>query len=172
MASFFTDRDRRGFDIYIGTFAEQMGNEECFHDNRDPFGASGRACVGEPCDNDPLSPKLRKNKRHALYHEKRVDTLFFDLVFTSSEHVMHLDALFVTGHQAVGFVAEDKDKKNKVQDYFEKELKARHIDMVYFHADSEAALVSRMKKRGDGYNDAATAAAQQDLIAMIKTAIV
>ncbi len=117
----------------------------------------------------PIPEDLMKR----LYPYKREgDELFFDLVFTSSEHVMHLDALYVTEHQAIGFVREDKDKKGKVQAYFEKELKNRQINMVYYHADSEEKLAARMKKRPDQSGGPTNVQARKDLIDMIRTAIV
>ncbi len=89
------------------------------------------------------------------------DTLFVDVCFTSGSEFtpMHLDAIYVQNHQIIGFLKDDTKKKNdknktrsnadKVKDYFKRELEARQLNMVFFLAESEKSLKSRMSLKAE-----------------------
>lgn len=112
-----------------------------------------------------------KNVIEGLKREN--DELFYNLVFTSSEHVMHLDALLVTGHQAVGLFRDKKGKREKTEEYFKKEFSARHLDFVYYQAPDLKSFESRLKKRSD--NEVLSekqAADRKEVLEMIRTATV
>ncbi len=112
-----------------------------------------------------------KNVIEGLKREN--DDLFYNLVFTSSEHVMHLDALLVTGHQAVGLFRDKKGKREKTEEYFKKEFSARHLDFVYYQAPDLKSFESRLKKRSD--NEVLSekqAADRKEVLEMIRTATV
>lgn len=114
-----------------------------------------------------------ENKNEIEKYKRSDDVLMFNLVFTSSEHVQHLDALLVTGHQAVGLILNPKEKPEKVNDYFKKEFAARKLDFVYFGATSINAFSQRLQKRSD--NETLSEKQQADrneVLEMIRTAIV
>ncbi len=127
-----------------------------------------------------------KNKVEALKREN--DELFFNVVFTSSEHVMHLDALLVTEHQAVGLftdsngkaakndnnsTADKKDKAKIIEEYFKKEFSARHIDFIYYQANGLGSFEARLNRRSDSEMITQKQAAdRKEVLEMIKTAIV
>ena len=59
--------------------------------------------------------------------------LYSDLVFTSTSHVMHLDALYVNGTEVVGLLTEGKAKAEKeIVDYVTETMKKRG-NSVHMH---------------------------------------
>ena len=82
-------------------------------------------------------------------YAKEGDVMLYDVVFTSSEKVMHLDAVYITGHQIIGYTSRKKDNVQVIQDYFKKELKLRCISYAVYIATEEKQLKDRMKLRGE-----------------------
>ncbi len=101
------------------------------------------------------------------------DKVFYDVVFTSKESPMHLDAIIVTEHQIVGYTTENKDKIDKTEQYFKNELNIRKLDYVCFLTKSEQVLKSRLDRRGEtGALSEKQAHDQQTVVDFIRTAIV
>ena len=120
----------------------------------------------------PSKQSDKKTKDLIDTYKRDNDVLFYDPVFTSSEHVMHLNALLISGHQVVGFTV-SPEKKNKTEEYFKKEFSARNLNMIYFYADSEKEFASRMKKRAEeGTLSEKEAFDMKEVSDMIRTAIV
>lgn len=120
----------------------------------------------------PFRPMKKEEKDVLEQFRREDDEMLYDLVFTSSEHVMHLDALLVTGHQAVGLNMNSK-KPEKVEEYFKKEFSARNLEFIYYQAPSVNAFESRLKKRSA--NETLSERQQADrkeFMELIKTAIV
>ncbi len=104
---------------------------------------------------------------------KANDRIFYDVVFTSKERPMHLDAIIVTGHQIIGYTTSEKDKLDKIESYFKNELGIRNIDFVCFLTASDKTLASRFKMRGDGEEISEKQAKDRETVTdFIRTAIV
>lgn len=114
-----------------------------------------------------LSPyretKEEDRKRLASYAMEN-DTLLYDVVFTSSEKIMHLNCVYVTEHQILGISLRKKDDLKVIKEYLEKELKARCIPYVVFLTDSEDALKKRMALRQTNEKEA-----QSEVVEMLRT---
>ncbi len=101
------------------------------------------------------------------------DRIFYDVVFTSSERPMHLDAVIVTGHQIIGYTTQKRDNLGKIEEYFKKELSLRKLDLVCFFTDSGKALTNRFRMRGE--NEELTekqARDRESIFELIRTSIV
>lgn len=85
-------------------------------------------------------------KRMDAYAQKK-DTVLYDLVFTSSEMVMHLNQVYVTDHQIIGISMRKRDDIAKAQEYLKKELSARCLSYSVFLTQEENALKKRMELR-------------------------
>ncbi len=96
------------------------------------------------------------------------DTLLYDVVFTSSEKVMHLDCIYVTGHQVIGYTSRKKDNILIVQEYFKKELKNRCISYTVYVTNEEKKVIDRMKLRGDENADSG-AEVKEEVLSMLRT---
>ena len=81
--------------------------------------------------------------------KKGMDEVFYDLVFTSSERVMHLDCVYLTGNQIIGFTESKKDNVKKIEEYLKKELGIRQIGYKVYIAADEKQLMSRMALRSE-----------------------
>lgn len=77
------------------------------------------------------------------------DIVLYDIVFTSSEKVMHLDCIYITGHQIIGYTSRKKDNVKIIQEYFKKELKSRCLPFAVYLATEEKQIKDRMKLRGE-----------------------
>lgn len=77
------------------------------------------------------------------------DIVLYDVVFTSSEKVMHLDCIYITGHQIIGYTSRKKDNVKIIQEYFKKELKSRCLPFAVYLATEEKQIKDRMKLRGE-----------------------
>jgi hypothetical protein len=75
------------------------------------------------------------------------DRIFYDAVFTSSERSMHLDAIYVTGHQIIGYTSDKKDRVDRIEAYFKNEMNLRKLDHTVFITNSDKALANRFKMR-------------------------
>lgn len=82
-------------------------------------------------------------------YAKENDKVLVDVVFTSSERVMHLDCIYITEHQIIGYTSREKDDLTKIEEYFKKELEIRQMSYKVFITSSEKELADRMKLRGE-----------------------
>lgn len=116
----------------------------------------------------PYKPIEPETKERLDSYAKEGDTMLYDVVFTSSEKVMHLDCIYVTGHQIIGYTSRAKDKVQIIQDYFKKELKLRAISYAVYIATEEKQIKDRMKLRGEENNDSDTEA-KEEVLSMLRT---
>lgn len=80
-------------------------------------------------------------------YKKGEDEILYDLVFTSAERVMHLDCVYITGSQIIGYTERTKDNVKKIEEYIKRELEIRQINYRVFIAASEKQLENRMALR-------------------------
>jgi len=116
----------------------------------------------------PYKPIEPETKERLDSYAKEGDTMLYDVVFTSSEKVMHLDCIYVTGHQIIGYTSRAKDKVQIIQDYFKKELKLRAISYAVYIATEEKQIKDRMKLRGEDNNNSDTEA-KEEVLSMLRT---
>lgn len=116
----------------------------------------------------PYKPIEPETKERLDSYAKEGDTMLYDVVFTSSEKVMHLDCIYVTGHQIIGYTSRAKDKVQIIQDYFKKELKLRAISYAVYIATEEKQIKDRMKLRGEENNNSDTEA-KEEVLSMLRT---
>lgn len=116
----------------------------------------------------PYQPITLETKERLDSYAKEGDTVLYDVVFTSSEKVMHLDCIYVTGHQIIGYTSRAKDKVQVIQEYFKKELKLRCISYAVYIATEEKQLKDRMKLRGEE-NAEANSEAKEEVLSMLRT---
>lgn len=101
---------------------------------------------------------------------RKGDVILYDIVFTSKENRMHLDALFITGHQVIGFTSSRFDKPDIINRYFKNEFSKRRIDFVSFITNDRKALANRMELRGDKDEETGTKASK-NVLEFVKVAI-
>lgn len=116
----------------------------------------------------PYQPVTEETKKRLDAHAKEGDTVLYDVVFTSSEKVMHLDCIYVTGHQIIGYTSRTKDNTQVIQDYFKKELKLRAISYAVYIATQEKQIVDRMKLRGEETTESGTEV-KEEVLSMLRT---
>ena len=116
----------------------------------------------------PYKPMDAETKERLDSYAKDGDTVLYDVVFTSSEKVMHLDCIYVTGHQIIGYTSRAKDNVQIMQDYLKKELKLRCLSYVVYIATEEKQLKDRMKLRGDEPAETNTEA-KEEVLSMLRT---
>lgn len=112
-----------------------------------------------------ISPEV---KARLDSYAKEGDTMMYDVVFTSSEKVMHLDCIYVTGHQIIGYTSRAKDNVQVIQEYFKKELKLRCISYAVYITTEEKQLKDRMKLRGEETAEANTEV-KEEVLSMLRT---
>ena len=113
----------------------------------------------------PITPET--GERLASY-AKAGDTVLYDVVFTSSEKVMHLDCIFVTGHQIIGYTSRAKDNIQIMQEYLKKECKLRCISYAVYIVAEEKQIKDRMKLRGEK-NAETNTQAKEEVLSMLRT---
>lgn len=101
-------------------------------------------------------------------YAKEGDTVLYDVVFTSSEKVMHLDCIYVTGHQIVGYTSRAKDNVQVMSEYLKKELKLRCISYAVFIGTEEKQIKDRMKLRSEESAET-TSDAKEEVLSMLRT---
>ena len=116
----------------------------------------------------PYRPTAPETKERLDSYAKEGDTLWYDVVFTSSEKVMHLDCIYVTGHQIIGYTSRAKDKVQVMQEYLQKELKLRCLSYVVYLATEEKQIKDRMKLRGDETAQT-NKEAKEEVLSMLRT---
>lgn len=114
----------------------------------------------------PYKPMNAETKARLDSYAKEGDTMLYDVVFTSSEKIMHLDCIYVTGHQIIGYTSRTRDKVQIIQEYFKKELKLRCSSYTVYIATEEKQVKDRMKLRGEA---AASAEAKEEVLSMLRT---
>ena len=97
----------------------------------------------------PYRQMSAEKKERVDSYKKALDKVLYDVVFTSSEHVMHLDCIYVTGHQVIGFTEREKDKVKLIEEYLKREMENRQLGYKVFIATNEKQLNDRMQLRGE-----------------------
>lgn len=115
----------------------------------------------------PYRPMNAEIKERLDSYAKEGDTILYDVVFTSSEKVMHLDCIYVTGHQIIGYTSRTKDKVQVIQEYLKKELELRLNSYVVYIATDEKQIKDRMKLRGE--EAAVSTEAKEEVLSMLRT---
>lgn len=118
----------------------------------------------------PYQSMDEETKQRLASYARETDTVFYDVVFTSSEKVMHLDCIYVTGHQIIGYTSRAKDNIQIIQDYFKKELKNRCLSFSVYIATEEKQIKDRMKLRGE--ETTTNAENVEEVISMLRVFIV
>jgi len=116
----------------------------------------------------PYKPTDIETKGRLASYAKEDDSVLYDVVFTSSEKVMHLDCIYVTGHQIIGYTSRTKDNIQIMQEYLKKELKLRCISYALYIATQEKQITDRMKLRGEE-NAETNAQAKEEVLSMLRT---
>lgn len=114
----------------------------------------------------PYKPISMETKERLDAYAREGDTVLYDVVFTSSEKVMHLDCIYVTSHQIIGYTSRAKDNVPVIQDYFKKELKNRCISYVVYIATEEKQIKERMRLRGE--ENESNTEAKQEVLEMLR----
>lgn len=116
----------------------------------------------------PYQPITPETKERLASYAKEGDTILYDVVFTSSEKVMHLDCIYVTGHQIIGYTSRGKDNIQLMQEYLKKECKIRGLSYAVYLATEEKQIKDRMKLRGEESADTNTEA-KEEVLSMLRT---
>ena len=115
----------------------------------------------------PYQPINPEAKARLDSYAKEGDAVLYDVVFTSSEKVMHLDCIYVTGHQLVGYTSRVKDNVQIMQEYLKKEIKLRCISYAVYIATEEKQIKDRMKLRGEAADT--NTEAKEEVLSMLRT---
>lgn len=97
----------------------------------------------------PYKQSTEAEYKRLSSYAKENDEVLSDVVFTSSERVMHLDCIYVTGHQIIGYTSRKKDNLKKIEEYLKKEMEIRQMSYKVFVTASEKELADRMRRRGE-----------------------
>ena len=116
----------------------------------------------------PYQPISMETKGRLASYAKNDDTVLYDVVFTSSEKVMHLDCIYVTGHQIIGYTSRAKDNVQVMHEYLKKECKLRGISYAVYIVAQEKQITDRMKLRGEE-NAEVNTAAKEEVLSMLRT---
>ncbi|MBO5353428.1 MAG: hypothetical protein J6A77_09040 [Lachnospiraceae bacterium] len=114
----------------------------------------------------PYKPMSLETKERLESYARENDTILYDVVFTSPEKVMHLDCVYVTGHQVIGYTSRRKDNTKVIQEYLKKELQIRGLKYAVYLAAEEKQIMDRMKLRGEENETAG--AAKQEVLEMLR----
>ena len=116
----------------------------------------------------PYQPIYSETKERLASYAKAGDTVLYDVVFTSSEKVMHLECIYVTGHQIIGYTSRAKDNVQLMQEYLKRELKLRCLSYAVYIATEEKQMKDRMKLRGEENTEVNTEA-KEEVLSMLRT---
>lgn len=119
----------------------------------------------------PYRPMDEDTKKRLDSYATEGDTLLYNAVFTSSENVMHLDCIYITGHQIIGFTSRKKDNIQVMRDYLTNELKLRCLSYTVYIATEEKQVKDRMKLRGKEASDT-NSKDREEVLSMLRTFIV
>lgn len=114
----------------------------------------------------PYKPMDETTKEHLDSYAREEDTVLYDVVFTSSEKVMHLECIYITGHQIIGYTSRKKDNVQVMLDYLKKELKNRCVSYTVYIATDEKQVKDRMKLRGEESDS--NSEAKQEVLSMLR----
>ena len=114
----------------------------------------------------PYKPANPETKERLASYAGEPDAVLYDVVFTSSEKVMHLDCIYVTSHQIIGYTSRKKDDIQVIQEYLKKELKKRCISYSVYIATEEKQVKDRMKLRGE--EKESNSVAKQEVLEMLR----
>lgn len=78
--------------------------------------------------------------------------VYSDLVFTSSQHVMHLDFLCIYGQECIGYVEKESRTTKYIADYFTESMKKRGIS-VHMHVFTTQKDVEKRLRSLHGANE-------------------
>ena len=93
---------------------------------------------------------ISQEKKNSLeQYARKQDVVLYDVVFTSAEKIMHLDCVYITQHQVIGYTSRKKDNIKIMQEYLQKELKSRCLDFKVYLAIEEKQIKDRMRLRGE-----------------------
>ena len=116
----------------------------------------------------PYQPITPETMERLASYAKAGDTVLYDVVFTSSEKVMHLDCIYVTGHQIIGYTSRAKDNIQIMQEYLKKECKLCCISYGVYLVAQEKQIADRMKLRGEETAETNTQA-KEEVLSMLRT---
>jgi len=116
----------------------------------------------------PYKSMEKETKERLDSYAKEGDVMLYDVVFTSSEKVMHLDCIYVTGHQIIGYTSRAKDNTQIITEYLKKELKLRCISYAVYMATEEKQIKDRMKLRGEESSEI-NAETLDEVLSMLRT---
>lgn len=119
----------------------------------------------------PYQETKKEEKERLDTYAKEGDVIFYDVVFTSSEKVMHLNQIYVTDHQLIGISLRKKDNIKAAKEYLEKELGIRELSYVVFLTNEESALKKRMalRKQEPVRAEQEENKEKQEVLAMLRT---
>ena len=93
---------------------------------------------------------ISQEKKNSLeQYAREQDVVLYDVVFTSAEKIMHLDCIYITEHQVIGYTSRKKDNLKVIQEYLQKELKSRCLEFKVYLATEEKQVKDRMRLRGE-----------------------
>ena len=93
---------------------------------------------------------ISQEKKNSLeQYAREQDVVLYDVVFTSAEKIMHLDCIYITEYQVIGYTSRKKDNLKVIQEYLQKELKSRCLDFKVYLATEEKQVKDRMRLRGE-----------------------
>ncbi len=93
---------------------------------------------------------ISQEKKNSLeQYAREQDVVLYDVVFTSAEKIMHLDCVYITEHQVIGYTSRKKDNLKVIQEYLQKELKSRCLEFKVYLATEEKQVKDRMRLRGE-----------------------
>ena len=108
----------------------------------------------------------KETKERLDSYAAKSDTVLYDVVFTSAQKVMHLDCIYVTGHQLIGYTSRAKDNSEVISEYLKNEIKIRDIAFTVYIATSEKQIKDRMKLRGEETSENLTA--KEEIVSMLR----
>ena len=115
----------------------------------------------------PYSSISQEKKNSLEQYAREQDVILYDVVFTLAEKVMHLDCIYITEHQVIGYTSRKKDNLKVIQEYLKKELNSRCLDFVVYLATEEKQIKDRMKLRGEA-SEKINKKATEEVVEMIQ----
>lgn len=97
----------------------------------------------------PYASISQEQKNSLAQYAREQDIVLYDVVFTSAEKIMHLDCIYITKHQVIGYTSREKDNLKIIEEYLKKELNIRCLDFKVYLAKEEKQIKDRMRLRGE-----------------------
>ena len=95
----------------------------------------------------PYASISQEQKDSLAQYAKEQDVVLYDVVFTSAEKIMHLDCIYITQHQVIGYTSRKKDNLKVIEEYLKKELNIRCLDFKVYLVKEEKQIKDRMRLR-------------------------